>query len=63
MKTLCRLLGLYAFLVVFLIVLFASALYYSSPTRTDVYSMLLSIAMFSLIPFGILFLLWKHHRH
>ncbi len=63
MKTLCRLLALYTFLVVFLIVLFASALYYANPTRNDVYSMLLSIAMFSLIPFGILFLLWKHHRH
>lgn len=63
MKTLCRLLALYTFLVVFLIVLFASALYYASPTRNDIYSMLLSIAMFALIPFGILLILWKHHRH
>lgn len=63
MKTLCRLLALYTFLVVFFVVMFASVLYFTQPTRIDVFSMVLSIAMFSLIPFGILFILWKHHRH
>ncbi len=63
MKTICRLLALYTFLVIFFVVMFASVIYFTSPSRSDVFSMVLSIAMFALIPFGILLILWKHHRH
>ncbi|MEM4240359.1 MAG: hypothetical protein QXK08_04155 [Candidatus Woesearchaeota archaeon] len=63
MKPLCRLLGLYTFIVIFFVVLFASVIYFTQPAKADVFSMVLSIAMFALIPFGIIFILWKHHRH
>jgi len=63
MKPLCRLLALYTFLVVFFVVMFASVVYFSQPDKVDVLSMVLSIAMFALIPFGIIFILWRHHRH
>ncbi len=62
MKTIHRLLGLYTFLVIFFVVMFASVVYFTSPSRSDVFSMVLSIAMFSLIPFGIIYILWKHHK-
>jgi hypothetical protein len=63
MNTMCRLLGLYTFLLIFLIAMFASVVYFTQPAKSDLFSMVLSIAMFALIPFGILLILWRHHRH
>jgi hypothetical protein len=37
-------------------------LYADSPSTSDIFNMMLSIVMFSLIPFGILFLLRRHHK-
>jgi hypothetical protein len=63
MKTIHRLLSMYTGMVVLFVILFAFVIYAAQPTPADVFNMVLSIAMFSLIPFGIIFLIWRHHRH
>jgi hypothetical protein len=63
MKTIHRLLSMYTGMVVLFVILFTFVIYASQPTPADISNMVLSIAMFSLIPFGIIFLIWRHHRH
>lgn len=63
MKTVHRLLTLYTSIVVFFVILFSFVIYASNPGAGEVFNMALSIAMFALIPFGIIFLIWKHHKH
>ncbi len=63
MRAIHRLLATYTAIVILLVVLFSFVIIADNPTSEDIFSMVLSIAMFSLIPFGIIFLLWKHHKH
>jgi len=63
MKAVHRLLTTYTTIVVLFVVLFAFVIFFSTPTPGDIFNMALSIVMFSLIPFGIIALIWKHHRH
>ena len=63
MKTIHRLLTLYTTIVVSFVILFTFVIYSSNPSPGEVFNMALSIAMFALIPFGIIFLIWKHHKH
>jgi uncharacterized membrane protein len=62
MKTIHRLLLMYTIMVLFLVALFSYVVYTNEATKTDMFSMVLSIAMFCLIPFGIILILWKRHR-
>jgi hypothetical protein len=62
MKTIHRLLTTYTLIVAMFVIMFATVVYTTQPTRTDIFSMVLSIAMFTLIPFGIIFIIWKHHK-
>jgi hypothetical protein len=62
MKTIHRLLTTYTIIVVLFIIMFATVVYTTNPTKLDVFSMALSIAMFALIPFGIIFIIWRHHK-
>jgi hypothetical protein len=63
MKTVHRLLALYSTMIVLFVMLFSFVIYASQPSPKEVMSMILSIVMFALIPFGIIFLIWKHHKH
>lgn len=63
MKTIHHLLTTYTIIVLLFVILFAFVIYTSNPGPREVFSMVLSMVMFSLIPFGIIFLLWKHNRH
>lgn len=63
MKTAHRLLKIYAFILFLFVAFFAFVLYADNPSSADIFSMILSIVMFSLIPFGILFLLRRHRKH
>lgn len=62
MKTIHRLLVMYSIIFLFLVALFLYEISTTSPTKADVFSMILSIAMFTMIPFGIILILWKHHK-
>lgn len=62
MKTMHRLLLMYTVMLLFLIALFSYVVYTREATTSDMFSMILSIAMFALIPFGIILILWKHHK-
>ncbi len=62
MKAVHRLLGVYSTIVVFFVLLFLLVIVSARPTPLEVFSMTLSIIMFALIPFGIIFLLRRHHR-
>jgi hypothetical protein len=63
MKPIHRLLTLYTGIVVLFVILFAFVVYFASPTPSDILNMALSIVLFSLIPFGIIYLIWTRHRH
>ena len=63
MKTIHRLLALYTTIVVLFTIFFSFVIWASQPSGAEILSMVLSIAMFSLIPFGIIFLLLRHHKH
>ncbi len=60
MKTTHRLLTTYTILVVVFAILFTFVMKTTNPTSADIYSMIFSIAMFSLIPIGIILLIRRH---
>lgn len=49
-------------LFVLLVFMFVFVVYFGQPSFGDVLSMMTSIALFALIPAGILVLIWKHHK-
>ena len=63
MRAIHRLLALYTAILAIFILLFASAVFYTSTTKSDILNMAISVILFSLIPFGIIYLIWKHHKH
>jgi len=63
MKTLHHLLTRYTIMVVLFVILFTFVIYTTNPSAGEVFNMALSIAMFALIPFGLIYLIWRHQKH
>jgi membrane protease YdiL (CAAX protease family) len=63
MKAIHRLLSIYTTIIILFVALFVYVLVVEQPGPMDAFNMILSIVMFSLIPFGIILLVWKHHKH
>ena len=60
MKSMHRLLWTYTLMLFVFIALFASVIYTDNPSSEDLFSMALSLAMFALIPLGIIYIIRRH---
>jgi hypothetical protein len=62
MTALRKLVRTYVIVLVLLVALFAYAIATGNASKEDVFSMVFSLAMFALIPFGLIFLLRRHSK-
>jgi len=63
MTALKKLVRTYTIVLVLLVGLFAYVIATGNASKEDVFNMVFSLAMFALIPFGLIFLLKRHRKN